>query len=51
MQGSVQGKGTDDAIFISRTIIERSLQVNLDSYLCISDYAKTFDRVKYEDLI
>ena len=49
--GFVEGKGTVNAIFILRTIIEKALQVNKDLYLCFNDYTKAFDKVKHEEII
>ena len=45
--GFVAGKGTANAIYILRNVIERSLEVQKDVYLCFIDYAKAFDRVKH----
>ena len=39
--GFVEIKGTVNAIFILRTIIERALEVNTDLYLCFIDYTKS----------
>ena len=49
--GFVEGKGTTNAIYILRTLIERSLEVQKDVYLCFIDYTKAFDRVKHCDLL
>ena len=38
--GFVEGKGTTDAIFILRTLIERALEIQKDVYLCFRDYTK-----------
>ena len=46
-----EGKGTVNAIFILRTIIERALEVNKDLYLCFVDYTKAFEKVKHEEII
>ena len=48
---SVEGKGTVNAIYILRTIIERSLEVNKDLYLCFIDYTKAFDKVRHEEIV
>ena len=49
--GFVEGKGTVNAIFVLRTIIERALEVNKDLYLCFIDYTKAFDKVRHEEII
>ena len=49
--GFVEGKGTTNAIFILRNIIERCLEVKKDVYLCFIDYTKAFDRVQHSKLI
>ncbi|GFN97983.1 dolichyl-phosphate beta-glucosyltransferase [Plakobranchus ocellatus] len=42
--GFVEGKGTTNALYILRTLIERALEVQKDIYLCFIDYTKAFDR-------
>lgn len=49
--GFVEGKGTTNAIFILRTLIERSIAINKDLYLCFIDYTKAFDRVRHEEMM
>ena len=49
--GFVKGKGTANAIFILRTLIERSLEMQKDLYLCFIDYTKAFDRVRHAEII
>ena len=49
--GFVKDKGTANAIFIIRNIIERSLEVQKRVYACFIDYTKAFDKVKHEELI
>ncbi|KAK3773584.1 hypothetical protein RRG08_022293 [Elysia crispata] len=46
-----EGKGTANAIYILRQIIERTLEVNKDLYVCFIDYTKAFDRVRHEEII
>ena len=46
----VEGKGTVNAIFVLRTIVERAAEVNKDLYLCSIDYTKAFDKVKHEEI-
>ncbi|CAF4310248.1 unnamed protein product, partial [Rotaria magnacalcarata] len=48
--GFMPDKGTRNAIFILRTIIERSIEVKHDLYLCFLDYTKAFDKVKHDSL-
>ena len=49
--GFMEGKGTANAIYILRQIIERTLEVNKDPYVCFIDYTKAFDRVRHEAII
>ena len=49
--GFVEGKGTTNAIFILRTLIERALEIQKDVYLCSIDYTKAFDRVRHVEII
>ena len=49
--GFVEGKGTTNAIFILRTLIERALEIQKDVYLCFIDYTKVFDRVRHDEII
>ncbi|GFO42984.1 endonuclease-reverse transcriptase [Plakobranchus ocellatus] len=49
--GFVEGKGTTNAIYILRTLIERALEVQKDVYLCFIDYTKAFDRVRHDEII
>jgi exonuclease III len=48
--GFMPDKGTRNAIFILRMIIERSIEVKHDLYLCFLDYTKAFDKVKHDSL-
>src|SRR5437899_6207226 len=43
--------GTRNAIFILRNICERSIEVNIDLYLCFIDFTKAFDRVRHTKLL
>ena len=45
-----EGKGTTNAIFIMRNLIERSIEVQKDIFLCFFDYSKAFDKVRQEKL-
>ena len=47
----MEGKGTTNAIYTIRTIIERALEVQKRIYLCFTDYTKVFDRVPYDEII
>ena len=43
-------KGTTDAIFTLRALMERAIEVQKDLYLCFVDYSMAFDKVKHYDL-
>ncbi|GFO30487.1 endonuclease-reverse transcriptase [Plakobranchus ocellatus] len=49
--GFVEDKGTSNAIYILRTLIERAPEVQKDVYLCFIDYTKAFDRVRHDEII
>ena len=49
--GFVAGKGTSNAIYILRTLIERATEVQQDLHLCFIDYTKAFDTVDHENII
>jgi len=49
--GFRKGKGTKDAIFQFRTVMERVTQVNKKVYACFIDYQKAFDRINHEKLL
>ena len=49
--GFVEGKGTTNAIFILRTLIERALEIQKDVFLCFLDYTKAFDRVHHDEIM
>ena len=48
--GFTEGKGTTNAIFIMRNLMERSIEVQKDIFLCFIDYSKAFDKVRHEKL-
>ena len=48
--GFVSDSGTRNAIFTLQTLMERSLDVQKDLYLCFIDYSKAFDKVRHEEL-
>ncbi|GFN74171.1 renin receptor-like [Plakobranchus ocellatus] len=49
--GFVEDKGTSNAIYILRTLIERALEVRKDVYLCFIDYIKAFNRKTNERVL
>lgn len=48
--GFMADKGTRNAIFALKTLMERSIEVQKDLYLCFIDYSKAFDEVRHSDL-
>ncbi|GFS25466.1 endonuclease-reverse transcriptase [Elysia marginata] len=49
--GFAEGKGTTNAIYMLRTLIERALEVQKDVYLCLIDYTKAFGRVRHTEIL
>ena len=49
--GFVEDKGTANAVYMLRTLIERAIEVQKDVYLCFIDYTKAFDRAKHDELL
>jgi len=49
--GFMKDKGTRNAIYILRTLTERSIEVQKDLYLCFIDYTKAFDTIKHENIM
>ena len=47
----MQDKGTGNAIFVLRRLVERSVEKQRDVYTCFIDYSKAFDTVKHESLV
>ena len=45
--GFMPDKGTRNAIFKLRMITERCVEMQIDVYMCIVDYAKAFDKVQH----
>ena len=43
--GFVAGKGTRNAVFTLRVLVERAIYVQKDLYICFVDYEKAFDKV------
>ena len=48
--GFMANRGTKNAIFALKTLMERSIEVQKDLYLCFIDYSKAFDKVRHSDL-
>ena len=48
--GFVPDRSTRNAILSLSNIIERSIEVQTDVYLCFIDYAKAFDKVRHSDV-
>ena len=48
--GFTTDKGTRNAIFFLRTLMERAIDLRKDLSLCFIDYSKAFDKVKHSDL-
>ena len=48
--GFMTDKGTRNAIFALKTLMERSIEVQKDLYLCFIDYSKALDKVRHSDL-
>ena len=49
--GFRKGKGTRNAMFILRMIIERAVEMQRNVYLCFVDFQKAFDTVEHEQLM
>ena len=41
--GFIQDKGTHNAIYILRTLVERAIKMQRDIFLCFIDYSKAFE--------
>ena len=48
--GFMKDKGSRNAIFSLRTLMERAIEIQKDLYLSFIDYSKAFDKVKHSDL-
>ncbi len=48
--GFMEDRGTRNAISTLNRLIERSVEVQKDIFLCFIDYSKAFDKVKHEEL-
>ena len=49
--GFMPDKGTGNAIFVLRRLLERSVKKQRGVYICFIDYSKAFDTVKRESLL
>ena len=49
--GPRKNKGTRTAIFVMRTLAERSIEVQKDIFAIFIDYEKAFDKVKHEEIM
>ena len=49
--GFKKGKWTQNAILVLRTILERRIEKQQDTFLCFVDFEKAFDTVRHEELI
>ena len=49
--GFMPDKGTGNAIFVLRRLVERSVEKQRNVYTCFIDYSKAFDTVKHESLV
>ena len=49
--GFQEGKGTINAIFTLRNVVERCLEKGKDIYICFIDYSKAFDRVQHSKIM
>jgi hypothetical protein len=49
--GFMPDRGTRNAIFVLRRMVERSIEKKKDVYTCFIDYSKAFDTVKHTHLI
>ena len=47
--GFLEGNVTASTVYLLRTIMEFSVEVHPDLYLCIIDYIKAFDTVKHQE--
>ena len=49
--GFMPDKGTGNAIFALRRLVERLVEKQRDVYTCFIDFSKAFDTVKHESLV
>ena len=48
--GFMPDRGTKNAIFVLRRLVERSIQKHKGVFTCFIDYSKAFDTVKHASL-
>ena len=51
LYGFMPDRGTRNAIFVLRRLVERMIEIQKYGYVCFIDYSKAFDTVKHEPLI
>ena len=49
--GFMFNRGTKNAIYVLRRLVERSIEKQICVHVCFIDYNKAFDTVKYDPLI
>ena len=49
--GFMPDKGTRNAIFVLKRLVERSVEKQKDVYTCFIDYSKAFDTVKHDSVV
>ena len=49
--GFMHDRGTRNAMFLLRRLVERMIEKQKDVYVCFIDYSQAFDAVKHEPLI
>ena len=49
--GFMPDKGTRNAIFVLKRLVERSVEKQKNVYTCFIDYSKAFDTVKHDSLV
>ena len=49
--GFMPDRGTRNAIYVLRKLVERMIEKQKDVYVCFTEYSKAFDTVKHEPLI
>ena len=48
--GFISGRGTRNAIYVLRRLVERTIENQMDVYVCFIDYSKVSDTIKHEPL-
>jgi len=49
-QGFRKNKFTIDVIYVICKIIEKAIEYNTPAYICFADFAKAFDKIRFEDI-